>query len=372
MDKIRLAVIHSLPLEFYPPVTNLLNILSKNEKFKIKAYSTKNEKKRDSYVNSNLDSICRGDSPTLNTSFTRKKFIEIISLFKMMSNLIAFRPDKILYYESFSALPVFLYIFIFNRKVKLYIHFHEYFSNHWYQKVASKQVVLNHYLEKKFLFKRAEWISQTNSDRVNLFLKDHPDISKDKMYVTPNYPPSSWNIEKENLFNDNIIKCIYVGTLSLDYSYLREFCSWVISQEGKIFFDIYGYNFNRETLDYLRKLNSQYIKFNEDGIEYSKLPKLLVRYNVGVILYKALTDNFKYNAPNKLFEYLACGLTVWYSDKMFGIKSYASEDVIAINFENVETLQLEEVIPSVKKNSKHFFAEVALQELILELQREPK
>ena len=59
------------------------------------------------------------------------------------------------------------------------------------------------------------------------------------------------------------------------------------------------------------KNKNQYVQF-KGHINYDNLPTTLNKYQVGVILYKGHIPNYVYNAPNKLFEYLAAFL-------MFGI-----------------------------------------------------
>jgi hypothetical protein len=46
-----------------------------------------------------------------------------------------------------------------------------------------------------------------------------------------------------------------------------------------------------------------------------------------VIIYRAETLNYRYNETNKLFEYLICGLDVWYSHRMEGIRLHARVQV---------------------------------------------
>jgi hypothetical protein len=41
------------------------------------------------------------------------------------------------------------------------------------------------------------------------------------------------------------------------------------------------------------------------------------------VLYKGNTTNFVYNVPNKVFEYLRCGLRVWYPQEMMGLRHFA-------------------------------------------------
>ena len=111
------------------------------------------------------------------------------------------------------------------------------------------------------------------------------------------------------------------------------------------------------------------MNYYKEGIEYNDIPKVLRKYNIGLILYKALIDNYKYNAPNKLFEYLACNLKVVYSDKMLGIKPYDSEQVIAVNFNDDEMIK-KAVFSEPNKNPEfNWFAEDALNDLIVELKK---
>ena len=77
-----------------------------------------------------------------------------------------------------------------------------------------------------------------------------------------------------------------------------------------------------------------------EGIEYFEIPKILKNYHVGVVLYKAVTLNYKYNSPNKIFEYLACGLDVWISDKLLSVKHYINEQnknrILQLNMEKIQ------------------------------------
>ncbi len=58
--------------------------------------------------------------------------------------------------------------------------------------------------------------------------------------------------------------------------------------------------------------------------DYGDLPKILQEYQVGLIMYKGADDNTSYSAPNKLFEYLVCGLDVWYPLELKGTYEYDS------------------------------------------------
>ena len=84
------------------------------------------------------------------------------------------------------------------------------------------------------------------------------------------------------------------------------------------------------------------------ALEYKELPELLKQFDVGLILYNGAIDNYIYNAPNKLFEYLACGLDVWLPNVMTGSLEYVCETakprVLALNFNHLVQYKLSDLI----------------------------
>jgi hypothetical protein len=330
----KIAVFHYMPIEYYPPTTNFLDLVSEEKDIEFKVWTTHNNKNRKVYKSNYQITINRTVLPEASSKSILRLLKYFIFNLKSLFGLLFFKPSKIIYFESFSVWPVYVYKKYFNNSVDVLIHYHEYFSPYWYEN-GMRLVKYYHKLESKFLYENASWISQTNDDRMAMFLKDNEDVDLKICEILPNYPPINWTRNKLNSTTQKQIKTVYIGTLSLDYSYVKEYCNWVMSKNGDVVLDIYGYNYNKETLDYLNSLDSDYIHFNEAGVEYSEIPKLLENYDVGLILYKALTENFKYNAPNKLFEYLVCNLQVWYSDKMLGVKPYDSSRVISLDFESM-------------------------------------
>ena len=104
-------------------------------------------------------------------------------------------------------------------------------------------------------------------------------------------------------------------------------------------------NTDAETEEYLKALTDPRIRFCNGGVDYENLPEVLSKYHVGLILYRGNTRNYIFNAPNKLFEYLICGLDVWYPPTMLGVKPYARDDawprVIEVDFEKMGSLDLD-------------------------------
>lgn len=328
----KIAVVHYMPLEFYPPITNLLDVMTTSQ-LNVSVWTSENNKNRTPYRNNKLNQITR-------CSFPASKDNSLIRLLKYFwfnltcfFGLIKYNPDVVIYYESYSVFPVYLYSLLFGKKKEFFIHYHEYESPKEYKK-GMKLVQFYHRLEKRRLYRLASWISQTNQDRLSLFSKDHPTISKDKLHVMPNFPPKSWltHVTNKQSVPNTPLKTVYVGSLSLKDTYIKEYCEWVMHQNGAVTLDIFAYNLHTDTQSYLRSLGSAYINFHEQGIAYQDLPKILSNFDVGVILYKGNTKNYVYNAPNKLFEYLMCNLTVIYPQVMRGIHPYKSSNVLSVDF----------------------------------------
>ena len=354
-----------MPLEYYPPVTNFLNVMVKHAFF-VKVWTTHNTKKRITYHNEKLKTINRSPFPEKSDNVLERIFKYFYFNISCFIGLIKYKPEAILYYESYSVYPVFLYMKFFGKATKLYIHYHEYEDRESY-KNGMKLVKYYNELEKKFLYGRASWISQTNKERLHMFASDHPKLPSEVLKIMPNYPPKIWSsqVNGKSKASKDIIRTVYVGSLSLKDTFIREYCDWVLKQNGKVCFHVYAYNLDDDTIEYLSSLNTDYIVFYTKGVEYNKMPALLADYDIGLILYKAHTKNYKHNAPNKLFEYLACKLLVLYPDVMSGMALYQSDNVIRLNFEQIPSFNEIKKYFSNKTDLKSSYnAKTALQPLI--------
>lgn len=379
----KLAIIHYMPLEYYPPVTNLIDYIATehSDKFRhLKIYSCHNIKKRIPYtISSSVKGNPKSVANIVRFPFPKDNESSPIRLFKYLYfniftifSLILFKPDTILYYESFSVWPAWFYTKFINRNCRIFIHNHEYASPEWYQR-SMRLVKQYHKLEKKWLYPKAVWISQTNEKRLSYFLMDHLGLSTSTLHILPNYPPKRWkSVAKQNIDkSDNApLKIVYVGSLSFHSTYIKEFCEWVLKQDGKIEFHIYSYNSYSDVNSYLKSLNAKVIRFYDGGIEYMQQPAILHRYDVAVILYNPVNINYTYNAPNKLFEYLACGLDVWYPDKMKGPEPYKRDSVypkvLSIDFENLDSFSWKAAISreGLKEEKSAYYCEEVYKELV--------
>lgn len=99
--------------------------------------------------------------------------------------------------------------------------------------------------------------------------------------------------------------------------------------------------------EWFNKNGSQLKLAYYNPVEYEKLGSILKNYHVGLILYKDLITNFVYNALNKLFEYLSCGLDVWHPFSYGRNKTYknnGSPKVSEINFDAPPIFNIHELV----------------------------
>lgn len=350
MKKTKLAIIHYLPLEDYPPVCNMIDFLS-SKPMETYVFCCSGVRQAEKYEN-DMSKICR-------FPFSKKNDFFIVKLIKIflfnigtLIRLIKIRPAYILYYEPHSAWPVYYYCRYFNPKAKLFIHYHEYYQPSHFLDKGMFFARLNNRYERQYLYNKAEWISQANAYRCKLFAGDNPQVEKQKIRILPNYPPKKWGVSADDKGRREgqsapPHKCVYVGALSLADTYIKEFCEWVIQLNGKISFDIYSYNIHKDTAEYLNGLKSPFITYSPGYISYNKLPSYLNKYDIGVILYKCRTLNYVHNATNKLFEYLCCGLDVWFPQEMIGVHEFISTDskpmVLSLDYKNLVQHDLEQM-----------------------------
>lgn len=331
----KLFIVHYYPIEYFPPVMNLINSLE--DKLNITVSSTWKSNSLSEFKGNKV-TIYRNIKEKKSNSSVKTLIKYLIFTATTLCQLIHKRPNYILYYESISAFPVYLYKRFLSPKVKLCIHYHEYMTPSEYERLGMRLSKFNHKYEISYLYRKAFWISQTNQYRKNFFLNDYPFIPQSNCHVLPNYPPQSWHVNKKTHTNNGVIKCVYVGSLSLHDTYIKEFCQWIAEQKGKVQFDIYSFNFYIDTLIAIEKLQCPYISFHKEGIKYSDIPNLFNHYDVGVLLYKAQTPNFKYNETNKFYEYLICGLDVWYPKEMILLhemdKSVFAPQIVEMDIQN--------------------------------------
>jgi len=367
-----IIIIHFAPVELYPPVQNLIRVLEKESVNSQVIVLTTAPSSPFFYFKSgstNIKIIRLGKSGQRIKSLVRYSYYAWFYLMAFFF-LVRYKPGKILYFETLSSFPAYLYKWFCNLKTKLFIHYHEYTSP---QEYASGMKLTRHFHKKeKKLYPKAEWISHTNSFRMNFFLQDIGVANLENTRILPNYPPKSW-LKQPKVKNSTPLKIVCVGALSLSTMYTKEFSEWVLLQKGAVSWDIYTSNVTDEARAYLQGLKSEWIHLFE-GVPYEQLPEILRIYDVGVVLYKGgHILNHVYSAPNKLFEYIICGLDVLFPLNLIGSRELENRNslprVLGQDFTSLDKLTLVELL-----NHGHFpvrsisyFAEDALKELVNKL-----
>jgi hypothetical protein len=193
------------------------------------------------------------------------------------------------------------------------------------------------------------WTSQTNEVRLQKMIRDNHLESMDQcvFHVMPNYPSQFWAKSKTNYGISKKIRLVYVGSLGYDTTYLKELTEWAGKNESDVTLDLYSHNIDEKAKSFLSSVNTDGIQFR-GSINYSQLPEVLTNYDVGLVIYKPVSDNWIYNAPNKVFEYLACGLDVWFSKTMTYAMNLTTDatypKIIAVDFDKLEEFDLKKAI----------------------------
>ena len=354
-------IVHFQPLEAYPPIMNLLNFLSKEKGAgKIEVITTRAAKSDlPEYRSPGKISIRRAGRTGLSMPAASRYFNYFLFNSYCLLRLLVRRPGQVLYYETLSAFPPYIYKRYINRKAQIYIHYHEYTSKEEYS-TGMRLVSFFHKKEQK-LYSRALWISHTNEERMKMFTEDESLGLLRTRNLLPNYPPRSWAAGARSR-TGSPVKFVYAGALSMDTMYTRQFAEWIEKKKGAATWDIYSTNISESARAFLKGLNSEYIRLL-DGVDYFTLPDILRSYHVGVILYNGHIPNYIYNAPNKLFEYLAIGLDVWFPDVMEGTRPYITTDtyprVAEVDFTRMDDVDMDRLLlrTGLRYKPSDFYAE---------------
>src|ERR1700712_613760 len=169
----RVAVIHYMPLEIYPPVMNLVKTWDKmNTGIPMNVYTTRIDKPSLNFIpGSTITQVKRYGVSGRKRSFLTGLWHYLYYYFATLCMLIKTRPVNVLYFDTISSFPAIIYKMLVP-KSRLFVHYNEYMSANEYQH-GMFLVRWFHKLEKK-IYRRTEWVSHTNLQRMKLFLTDMP------------------------------------------------------------------------------------------------------------------------------------------------------------------------------------------------------
>lgn len=332
-------IIHFQPLERFPPVTNLLDYLADhaNEKIVVVSTSGRKESMLRPYFGKTKEIIIKRTPGIIPGSFLRMfHYAEfyLCSLFLLIKK----KPASVLYFETLSSWPSLMYKKLRGDKVKLLLHCHEYTGPENYNDMW---LIKNmHSVESKMYSTAYEWISHTNEVRLQQFKRDHSLESSNRQvfHVMPNYPPKSWSSFKTDFGSAKKTRLVFVGSLGYNNMYLQETVDWVLLNKEFLTLDIYAYNIDKKARELLQDIQCDSLRYF-GGCDYNELPRILKNYDVGLLLYKPYNFNHIYGVSNKVYEYLACGLDVWFPEDNTFMLSLTREKVypkiIALDFKRL-------------------------------------
>jgi hypothetical protein len=371
----KIAFLHVLPVEYYPPARNTLTLIARHENWVVRTWTTENRRSLEQWAHPPVE--IRRLSDTKPSSTLPLRMLGHTSWhFRAASEIASWRPDAIIAIEPHSALAAWIYYNVFGGKARLFIHHHEYYAPEDYLAAGMRILRSTRRLEQGNLFKRAEWISETNAERLKLLREWNPSISDDVAQVLPNYPPAEW-VERAaagtRVHNLGQMRLIYVGSASLEDAFILEIASWVSKRSGLASLHVVSDNIASDAWVALGKLDAENITLDPRGCDYDDLPDLLRQFDVGLVLYKGNTLNFIHNVPNKVFEYLAAGLDVWYPKEMSGLHEFRAEHSELPLFEMDYRQLPDELPPRIQRVSQNesafpFIAENALAPLFAKLE----
>jgi len=368
----KLCILHFQPVEKYPPAFNFTRVLAATgiQKVEIHLITTDpgNGKQKIQIPDVHIHRVAKWQSGMSRT--TRMKLYVRFVVFALL-RLLKEKPSALLYYETGSAGAPYFYNIWLNPSCRLFIHYHEYTSPEEY---ASGMIFHRwlHRLENS-LYKKANWVSHTNKDRMKLFDQDLGVDTPKHTYILPNHPPAAWTssiVKTDDQITADRIGFVYVGALSIETMYVKQMADYIAARPAECFWDIYSDNHTTEAVEFLEKKRATNISF-KGAVNYDALPGTLSNYQVGLVLYNGHIPNYIYNVPNKFYEYYVCGLDVWFPKEMVSCLGLVTRDtfpkVIPINFEKLDDVSFHK--ETERRNFKYHKQEYACEKTYLPLVR---
>jgi hypothetical protein len=368
----KIAYVHPLPLEYYPPARNTLDVFSRQIGWEVRAWSSDNLRRLPVWSPGNF-SVIRHRHGQPGESLAARTAGYAAWHLRTAIDLARWRPQVVMSVEPHANLAVWSYYSMMRGDAALFIHHHEYYSEEDYFREGMRLLRAGRRIERDSLLERAVWVSQTNAARLDLFRQSHPKLLPGAGRILPNYPPAQWTVGARNeaASDSNLTRLVYVGAASFEDTFIREAAEWVRRHPDVLSLHVTGDNVAADVWEWLESLDAANITTDRKGVDYRLLPSLLSRFDAGLVLYKGNTLNFVHNVPNKATEYLACGLETWYPAEMEGMRAFhESHDDLPMRQLDFRALPSEP--PRARRRPVTSFeltCESALEPLIAEINR---
>lgn len=327
MKKKKVFIVHFQPLELFPPAMNMIDYLGKEKNIKL-IVATNHKSKKNRLLQYNPGEHVKILRPAKQAERELARYANYLFYYlSVFFLLIIHRPGTVIYFETLSSWPALMYKKIRGKRINLMVHYHEYTEPELYKQGMFLSRWM-HGMEAK-MYQRFSWVSHTNSVRLQMFKNDNQlnEMPETVFHVIPNYPPQSWlNYTKKDFSKIKLKRLVFVGSLGYKNMYLQEVIDWLRIHKDEFSLDVFSYNIDEKAKQALEKTGNKNIRYC-GGCDYQSLPEILKSYDIGLVIYKPFSQNTIHAVSNKVFEYLACGLDVWFSDDMSYTFKFVRENV---------------------------------------------
>jgi hypothetical protein len=330
MKSKKIAILHFNVIEKYPPVMNFIfDAFEENSEIQILVFTTKNTT---SYITPTFPNTKIYRFGTIEKHLIKRYFSYISFNLSSFFILLFNEVSHITVFESLSVFPLWL-LSKLKSQMRAHIHFHEYISDFEREK-SSLYMKSLFMLENELLLKYT--CSHTNEDRKQLFLRDKLFLKEEQVQVRQYRPPNSWwnqygQFKQQN--RDGKIRMVHLGACDNNTMYIKKVLDWVYRNQEILELAFISNQLDFETEKLIFSYSTSSIRVIKP-IDYYDLPKELIKYDIGLVLYKGHVPNYIYNIPNKVYEYLSCGLKVICVDCLISVRSLYNPNIKFLNFQN--------------------------------------
>lgn len=359
-----IVILHYKPIEFYPTTMALLEKLKSNNQ-SIYLFSSSKP------ATAGLDQI-QFTKIRKSRNGILGKLATALQLFLLnvkIRNLISGQSSihSILYFEALSYNLLHLSKnLIPKRGIKLCAHFYEYFNTSEIKRQSRMEYF--GYNNPKHAYEQFSWISHSTELRRSRFIQDFKLNRTSQIYTIHNFPPLSWRSTERienNIQGNNKLKLVYLGALSIESTFILELLDFCSKFKEQVTLDVYSWRMPEDLNEHMRSLTGNVKQMG--SINHSAVRDTLNQYDIGIIMYKPLSDNVTTSLPNKLFEYWACNLNVWIHEELHYcrefVERYPHNGIKFMDFSSIATLN---EVPHVERTSEmpeEFISELELEEI---------
>jgi hypothetical protein len=170
-------------------------------------------------------------------------------------------------------------------------------------------------------------------------------LNAETVAVYPNLPPQHWWHkfgQHKKLWDGGVIKLVYVGVLDTDTMYLEQVLRWVRQNQDNLELTIYCHQMTESAALLVTQYSGSNV-YHKSAINYYYLPNELVNYDIGLVLYNGHIQNYIYNVPNKVHEYLDCGLKVISDPVIISLQKLQCPDIFFVDFRKLDSACITQV-----------------------------